>query len=158
MRHYLTIGLFVVASSCVIGGVAWTLTKAFQNPVEMDDTFLQTYQKTDDNYNELKLSEQRFKQKYDVQLLATTLSQAGGTLALNVISKEKNSTISGVNIHAKLTRPDTSKYDQNLTFSFNGNSYTAIVQPLPKLGRWQLKANIQEGETGMFITQEYFIK
>lgn len=154
-NYYMTIFLFVFASLCVIIGVTLTLKIALSNPVEMDDSYLQSYQKTDKNIAAIQQSEHLFLSRFNANFDDTNLTNNGGIVSLNIVNRENNASVSTMHINAKITRPDSTKFDQNLSFAFDGNRYTAKVAALPKLGRWQVKVQISEGNLSFFTTKEF---
>ncbi|WP_122893570.1 hypothetical protein [Arcobacter peruensis] len=59
------IGIFLFTFSLIV----WTIVSAVKTPVSDDKSFLRSYQDVDANYNDIIISNQKFLEKYDFNLV-----------------------------------------------------------------------------------------
>lgn len=60
---------FIGIFSFVFSMIIWTIVSATSVPVNEDNSFLQTYQEVDDNYNKIMNSNLDFNNKYDLSFI-----------------------------------------------------------------------------------------
>jgi len=60
--------LFIAIFSFTLYMIVWTIYNSTQNPVYQDQSFLNSYQNVDGNFNEIAFSNQNFLEKYDFEL------------------------------------------------------------------------------------------
>ncbi|MEF3191350.1 MAG: FixH family protein [Campylobacterales bacterium] len=155
-----------------------TVVVALDNPVVMDSSYNSYYQKVNKDINALIESQHRFDSRYNVEILldGTLLPQRKQSFVhsrqplthinssfpkkftITLLSRENNSTAEG-NISIKLTRPETDQFDQMLEVAREAEgNYTALLNKLPKAGRWIVRVEINaSGERG-FFEREFFLQ
>lgn len=60
--------LFISIFSFTLYMIIWTIYNSTQSPVYQDQSFLNSYQNVDGNFNEIAFSNQNFLEKYDFEL------------------------------------------------------------------------------------------
>ncbi len=138
---------YIIALSIlgVVGLSAWTVKTAINNPVDMSDYGMQGYHEYDSNANNIIEAKIAFDQKYSIVFLTPQINEKGTVIEYKITDKAGNA-VNDAKIEAVMTRPDTKKFDVNLTV--NGASegkYTFQSVDLPKVGRWDILANITVG-------------
>jgi nitrogen fixation protein FixH len=137
------IGLSTIA---VIGFAVATIKMAIKNPVELSDYGMQSYHTYDDNANDIINAKIAFDQKYTVGFLTQQLLEKKSVLIYEVKDK-MGKAIDDAKVEVVLTRPDTTKFDLNLTNpSIQEGKYTFNPIDLPKQGRWDIMAKITIGK------------
>ncbi|MDR2342387.1 MAG: FixH family protein [Campylobacteraceae bacterium] len=148
--HAILISLGLIVLACV-----YTIVEALKNPVEMDTFYLQSYQEVDKNYDKIKAAQESFEKKYVTffEVDSGILHVGDNKVRIAISDKEQGKCDFGVDIEMLLTRPETNKYNQNLTISDIEQCkwfFAPIV--IEKVGRWQFQTKITIGEdVGFFI-------
>ncbi|MDR3345796.1 MAG: hypothetical protein LBS73_01340 [Campylobacteraceae bacterium] len=157
--HALIASILLIVLACI-----YTIVKSLEYPVEMDTYYMQKYQDVEKNFDKIKAAQEGFDERYVVYF--ETNSAKGGDVyvgegnELRVVINEKNQTYPNLcsfdaNVELLLTRPETNKYNQNLTNSDSEKCrwfFPAIA--IEKLGRWQFQTKITIGEYVGFFTHE----
>lgn len=142
------IGLSIIA---VIGFSVATVGIAMKNPVEMSDYGMQSYHSYDDNVNDIIKAKIAFDQNYTIEFLTPQIQEKKSVLVYKVSDKTGN-TIDNAKIDVVLTRPNTDKFDLNLSNpTVTDGKYTFNEVDLPKVGRWDILAKVSIGDK-----QRYF--
>jgi hypothetical protein len=137
------IGLSIVG---VIAFSVATVKVAIKNPVEMSDYGMQSYHSYDDNVNDIINAKIAFDQNYTIAFLTPQIQEKRSVLVYQV-RDISGKAIDNAKIDVVLTRPDTDKFDINLTNpSENDGKYTFSEVDLPKVGRWDILAKVSIGD------------
>ncbi len=137
------IGLSIVG---VIGFSIATVSVAIKNPVEMSDYGMQSYHSYDDNVNDIINAKIAFDQNYTIAFLTPQIQEKDSILVYQVRDKSGKA-VDDAKIDVVLTRPDTTKFDFNLTKpSVSEGKYTFNAIDLPKVGRWDILAKVSIGD------------
>ena len=144
--HSIVLSIFAVIGMC-----AWTIKIAVENPVEEDYSYFSKYQTVDADINKIILKEQAFNEKYSVNVANDNFIIGENSIQLKVSKKEDNSSIEGAKVKLVVTRPHTSKSDQDLKLlSDNDGIYKFEPFEIKKLGRWQIVSRVTIGELEAF--------
>ncbi|MDR0580248.1 MAG: FixH family protein [Campylobacteraceae bacterium] len=150
--HAILISLGLIVLACV-----YTIVEALKNPVEMDTFYLQSYQEVDKNYDKIKAAQENFERKYTTffEIDNNILHLGDNKVRVVINDKEQGKCDFNADIKMLLTRPETNKYNQNLTIS-NVEKCRWFFTPIAieKVGRWQFQAKITIGEDVGFFTYE----
>ena len=123
----------------VIGLCVWTVKIAVEN------------QQVDENINDILLKEQAFNKKYSVVLSNKNFVVGQNSFELKVIDKNDNSAIDQAKVKVAITRPHTSKSDQDLKLLSEKNGvYKFEPFEIKDLGRWQIVSRVTIGELEAF--------
>jgi len=141
------IGLSIVA---IIGFSVATVSVAVKHPVEMSDYGMQNYHTYDDNVNDIINAKIAFDQNYTITFLTPQIHEKQSVIVYKVSDKSGNM-VNDATIDVVLTRPDTIKFDLNLTNpNVNDGKYTFNAIDLPKIGRWDILAKVSIGDKQRF--------
>lgn len=123
-----------------------TVKVALNNPVEMSKYGMQSYHDYDNNVNDIIEAKIGFDQNYTIRLLTPQIVEKGTIISYKITDKA-NKEINDAKVEVVLTRPDTTKFDLNLTMPvINKGSYTFNAVDLPKAGRWDILAKVSIGD------------
>lgn len=137
------IGLSIIG---VIGLSVATVKVAINNPVEMSDYGMQNYHDYDDNVNDIINAKIAFDQNYTIAFLTPQIQEKKSVLVYQVCDKSGKA-IDDAKVEVVLTRPDTTKFDLNLTKPIvRDGKYTFNAIDLPKIGRWDILAKVSIGD------------
>lgn len=162
--------LFIGLFTFTLGMIVWTIVSAVKTPVHEDKTFLESYQKVDDKFNEILESNEAFKSKYDFSIQVnqhifglTTEDIFYSQRVLQEKSKHKNLLKKGENsiiitlkdkegnlintaiLNYRVTKSTNNKSDMDF------NSYESKVN-IPIQGNWNITGTIEtkDGYKGYF--------
>ncbi len=137
--------IFAVMGMCV-----WTVNVAINNPVEEDYSYFLKYQAVNEDINDILVKEKAFNEKYNVVLSNKNFTIGQNSFELKVTDKE-GTPIDVAKIKVGITRPHTSKEDQDLKFlSENNGVYKFEPFEIKDLGRWQIVSRVTVGEVEAF--------
>lgn len=169
--------LFIGIFTFTLGMIIWTIYSSTQVPVNQDESFLNSYQKVDANFNEIAASNKNFLKEYDFTLTVNNkefdLSYTDifysqrvieskslhkdalkiGTNKIDVIIKNKktNEVISNAQISLRVTRATNNKSDINLTaFKELNGAYKSDFE-LTMKGNWNITGVVSIGETKGYL-------
>ncbi len=143
------IGIFL-AIMAVVGMGIWTLKKANDNPVVMDEFYFGKYQDVELNYNKIQESQIAFDKNYNISKNLKKLNIGNNTLIITVTDKSNNP-VKSAKIMVKITRPFTNKQDRNLkVISQKNGVYTFSPFNIDKIGRWQILSKVSVGDKTSF--------
>ena len=148
----------VVAFIPFVAGIIATLVIALDNPVAMDDTFLENYQKVDKNYNELMAKQVEFNKEINATVITPSLVMGEQELSIVVTQKLTGAKVNTATFKGVLTRPETQAMDQNLTFVYTDSGVYKAKVNVPKVGRWQVKTLVSVGQNSGMVQREYSIR
>ncbi len=144
--HAIVLSIFFVIGLCV-----WTVKVAIENPVEEDYSYFLKYQTVDAEINKILINEEAFNKKYNVLLSDNNFVIGQNSFELKVLNKEDNSTIDGAKVKVVLTRPHTSKENQDLKLLSDKNGvYKFEPFEIKNLGRWQIVSRVTVGDLEAF--------
>ncbi len=144
--HAIVLSIFFVIGLCV-----WTVRVAIENPVEEDYSYFLKYQTVDAEINKILINEEAFNKKYNVLLSDNNFVIGQNSFELKVLNKEDNSTIDGAKVKVVLTRPHTSKENQDLKLLSDKNGvYKFEPFEIKNLGRWQIVSRVTVGKLEAF--------
>jgi hypothetical protein len=155
--HAILVSLGLIVLACV-----YTIVEALKHPVEMDTFYLQDYQEVDKNYDKIKVLQENFEKKYIVSFEINGLQEgalhvgSNNSLQVTVSDKEQNEKCNfNASLQLLLTRPETNKYNQNLTnFHIKECAWFFPEFTVEKVGRWQFQTKITLGEDVGFFLHE----
>lgn len=137
------IGLSTVA---VIGLGINTILVAINNPVEMSEYGMQSYHSYDDNVNDIIKAKIEFDKNYVIAFVTPQIAEKGTVISYKITDKSNNA-INKAKVNVVLTRPDTTKFDVNLSNpTVSDGKYTFPSVDLPKAGRWDIQAKVSVGD------------
>ncbi len=142
------ISIFGIFSACV----ASIFVTTQYAPVQLSDEKMLNYHEADAKANDLINSQIAFDKKYDIQYLHSGLNVNNDTkIAYKIVDKNKNA-IDNAKLKILLTRPDTLKYNIELTSpKVSNGTYTFSNTKLPVEGRWNIIAKIDiANDTGYY--------
>ncbi len=143
------IGIFLAIMAVVAMGV-WTIKKANDNPVVMDEFYFGKYQDVELNYNKIQESQIAFDKNYNFSCNLNKLNIGDNTLTIT-ISDKSNAPVENAKIMVKITRPFTNKQDRNLkVISQKNGVYTFPSFNIDKVGRWQILSKVTVGDKTSF--------
>ncbi len=149
--HAIVISIFLIIGACV-----WTIIIALDNPVEMDDFYLQKYQDVDKNINLIIKKQKDFFTKYNIVNKTQKFDlNKKNNIVCSLIDKNSSKKIENAKVIFHLTRPETTKLDKTIVASLVDGEYIAKDVELKKLGRWQLKVKATIGSNEGFKEYEY---
>ncbi|MDA3062161.1 MULTISPECIES: hypothetical protein [unclassified Campylobacter] len=184
----------------IIAACVATIIFSLDYPVHSDNFYFDKYQKVDENYNEIQISQAKFDEKY--KIFISDFSSSGdenfvvlapkndtlinelnfdkkflntfrenGFNAQNLLPLAPNYEISRGNkfsfkiafkpsfdkIHAqiRLSRPETNEFDRDLSVRFQDNFLIVDQFEIPKEGRWQVVARLEDGQNVGFYKFEF---
>ncbi|MDR1975723.1 MAG: 4-hydroxy-3-methylbut-2-en-1-yl diphosphate synthase [Campylobacteraceae bacterium] len=160
--HGIIISLLLIVCACI-----YTIVEAVKYPVEMDTYYLDTKQNVDRNYDKIKAAQEAFEKKYIISFEVNEqddgLLNVGDGNKVRILINLKDGSTGGysaqcdfdANVELLLTRPETNKYNQNLTYT-NAEKCRWFFEPfnIEKIGRWQFQTKITIGEDVGFFTHE----
>ena len=148
--------------------IAWTITMTVGAGVGLDDdnTFLSTYHKVDDNFNNIVVSNDSFNKKYEIKLSINGkeikdlsyddifLSQrvikdrknrknilkfGKNDVLLTVIDKSTNNIIKDIDATMMFTMPSTHDFDEKLLIT-NGDE--TVIANIGKISHWNIMGTV----------------
>lgn len=136
----------ILSIIAIIFASAYTVVIALDNPVEMDDFYLQKYQDVDKNINTIIKKQKAFFDRYEIKGDVKVLDLAkANTITYTIFDKKEQKEVSDAKLLLHLTRPDTNKFNQNINATFKDGKYIFEAVKVAKEGRWQLKLKAQIG-------------
>ncbi|MDR3177450.1 MAG: FixH family protein [Campylobacteraceae bacterium] len=151
--HGIIISLLLIVCACV-----YTIVEAVKYPVELDTYYFDSKQNVDRNYDKIKASQEAFDKKYTVFFETNggrgfTIRTDGDNEVRVVINDKEGKCDIDADVKMLLTRPQTNKYNQNLTFSHTEKCrWFFSTFNIETIGRWQFQAKITIGEDVGFFT------
>ncbi len=143
------IGIFLAIVAVVILGV-WTIQKANENPVVMDEFYFDKYQDVEHNYIAIQKSQIAFDKNYNISKNLTEFKLGQNTLKLTLTDKSNNP-IDNAKVIVKITRPFTNKQDIELNVtSVKDGVYRLSSFTIKELGRWQILSKVSVGDKTSF--------
>ncbi len=124
-----------------IGMGVWTVKTAIDNPVEIDDTYMMSYQDLDKNIYKIEAMKRKFQQRYQVRLLTQKLGFPHAHIEFEILTKD-GKPVSDADVVALLTRPETNKKDIKTQAKYINGRYVVDAK-LPLEGRWNLLLKIK---------------
>ncbi len=139
------IGIFL-AILAVVGLSVWTIQKANENPVVLDEFYFDKYQNVELNYNKIQKAQIAFDKNYNLTHNLKELKLGKNTLTITITDKQNNP-ISNAKVEVKITRPFTNKQDKNLkVITVKDGVYTLSPFEIKNLGRWQILSKVTIGD------------
>ncbi len=143
------IGIFLATIAVVILSI-WTIQKANENPVVMDEFYFDKYQNVELNYNEIQKKQKLFDDNYRFNYNLKELKIGPNKLTITLKDISGNP-INDANVTIKLTRPFTNKQDINLkVISIENGVYRLNDFNISQIGRWQILSKISKGDAVSF--------
>ncbi len=136
----------------------WTIKVALKNPVQLENSYMMKYQDVDENINEILLKQKAFDAKYRVEMGFNKLSK-GKNRAVVVLLDKNGKGVTGAEITALVTRPDTTEEDIELkNFSADKGRYSSEEFEIERGGRWNILFRIKIGDDIGFKKYKSFVK
>ncbi len=136
----------------------WTIKVAISNPVQLDRSYMMSYQEVDDNINKIMAMQKKFDSKYVINFNKNILHIGKNRVVLNIKDKDGNIVKNG-EIVAIVTRQTTSQYDIHLkNFRLKDSNYESEEFQLKSGGRWNIEVKVKIGEDIGYKTYKTFVK
>jgi hypothetical protein len=152
--HGIIISLLLITGACI-----YTIVEAVRYPVELDTYYFDTKQNVDRNYDKIRAAQESFEKKYTVffeinGVKEGSLNVGDNNSAMIVVNSSNECAFDAI-VELRLTRPETNKYNQNLTVSDTKQcKWLFTPVSIEKIGRWQFQTKIIIGEDIGFFTYE----
>ncbi|MDR0762421.1 MAG: FixH family protein [Campylobacteraceae bacterium] len=152
--HGIIISLLLIVCACI-----YTIVEAVKYPVEMDTYYFDTKQNVDRNYDKIKAAQEAFDKKYIVSFEVNggnaNLHTVGNNDIRVVINDKEGKCDFDADVKLLLTRPETNRYNQNLTLSgIEKCRWFFTPFSIEIIGRWQFQTKVTIGEDVGFFTYE----
>lgn len=121
--------------------LGYTVAVAVNNPVNMENLFLDDYKSVDKNYEKILADNKEFDAHVDFTYKFTDIEN-NKYLHLNFVS-DKYLTFKTI---ATLTRPHTNKYNQSLSISSSTDNSHIFNMPNLLKGKWRIIIKIQTSD------------
>ena len=118
----------------------WTVKTAIDNPVEIDDSYMMSYQELDKNIYKIQQMKRKFQQRYQVRLLTKKLDFPDAHIEFEILTKD-GKPVKDAKVEVLLTRPETKKRDIKTQARYVDGRYV-VEAKLPLEGRWNLLLKI----------------
>lgn len=156
--------LFIGIFSFTLYMIIWTIYNSTQSPVYQDQSFLNSYQNVDGNFNEIAFSNQNFLEKYDFELKVNeqtfdlsyedifysqrvieaksehknALKTQNNQLVITIKDKQTKQVIDNAKISVRIMIPTNNDNDLDLeNFEFLNNTYSTTFS-LPNKGNFNI--------------------
>ena len=144
------IGIFLAILAVVVLSI-WTIQKANEYPVVMDEFYFDKYQNVELNYHEIQrkqiLFDKNYKFSYNIKEFKVNKPI---TLVVTLVDIKGNP-INDANLTVKITRPFTNEQDIDLKVSsVKDGKYTLNTFTINQIGRWQILSKISKGDAVSF--------
>ncbi len=137
--------ILLIATIGVIFSGYLTIKVALNNPVEMSNYGMQSYQAYDNNANKIITAQIAFDQKYTISFLTSQITPKATVIEYALADKAGKAVDDG-KIEVVLTRPNTRDSDINLSMpTVSEGKYTFAPVDLLKAGRWDILAKVSVG-------------
>lgn len=152
--------VLVVVTSVII----WTVDLALKNPAELDNTYMSSYQKVDEEINKIQKNQKAFNTLYRVEGIPVRLLRENPAgMMLRILEKESGRGVDNAVVDVRFTRPHTSKDDIEARRMVAHGELTGSysLQPLdfPKPGRWIVQVRIKvDNLEEAYLQQEFFVE
>jgi hypothetical protein len=159
--HYYKWPLIILAFIAFGAGLStWTLTKAFNAPVQMADDYMMDYQQVDMHIEDILDSKAKFDAKYRIDIERKKLKLATPqSVVIKVIDKASNTTVDNAQLDVVVTRPFTKENDVWFKgLKAQNGEYTVGPFKLQAPGRWQVFARATKDDMTGFKKVEYKAK
>jgi hypothetical protein len=149
----IALAIFAVFMACVA-----TVIIAVNNPVEMDDFYLQKYQNVDKNFINIEKDIIEFNKKFKVKLDKDRVNMGKDFVSI-IVTTIDNTPVKNAEIEFLITRPDVSKYDKKGKIITDSNGVAKIEEfDFEKIGRWQILVKTAVGEYKGYNKMEVFAR
>lgn len=139
----------LIIISCII-----TVILALNHPVHMDNYYFESLENIDRNYNEIQASQERFDEKYSVNLVNDSFDLSKDiNLQISILPKIKSD--NNLSFELLITRPETSEFDFLPDAKFNGNILELSSFKVSKVGRWRVDLKLNDGNDTGFYRMEF---
>jgi len=156
--------------------IVWTIKSAVNTPVYEDRSFMQKYQDVDDNFNKMVIENVKFNNRYetkvhinsrtvgmdfsDIQFGQRSLEKHSknqnmlilgeNSISIEIVDREKGTSVSDANISFQVTRPIKDDQDINLNdFVLKEGVYHSQTITLDLEGYWNIIGKITaDGHVG----------
>ena len=156
-RNYWPYAIVGMILTVVVLGI-WTIKVAVSNPVQLDRSFMRSYQEVDENYNEIVAAQKAFEKKYRVDLSSNRLKIGENRIEVAVTDKEGHA-VSDANITAIVSRPTTHVGEKRLThFHFTNGRYVSEPFKIEKEGRWNIDVKVTVAKDTGYKTYKTFVR
>jgi len=149
----IALAIFTVFIACVV-----TVIIAVNNPVEMDDFYLQKYQNVDENFIAIEKEIAEFNKRFKVKLDKDRVNMGKDFVSV-VVTTIDNTPVKDAKIEYLITRPDVSKYDKKGKIATDSNGIAKIEEfDFEKIGRWQILVKTSVDRYNGFNKMEVFAR
>lgn len=147
------ISILLIVLACII-----TIIVALKHPVYVDNSYFQSYQEVDENYNDIKASQAIFEKNYKLDFLYKDTKKEDKKIIYLLKANENNEflikisskyNIKDLKIKALLTRAHNTEQDKTLKTSFYKNGIKYILKPTQK-GLWQFLIKLSDAKNSAF--------
>ncbi|RAX56877.1 hypothetical protein CCZ01_08020 [Helicobacter monodelphidis] len=138
----------------VIVLIVVTVQIALKNPVQLEDSFLMSYQEADASINDIQKEQKQFLEHYQVHFelpKQQSLEFSQGISFVLIQRDNQKKLVDAKILKAILTRPHTSRDDKDLEFYAQNQHYQSEAFILPDYGRWIVQGVLEiDGKKGYF--------
>ncbi|MCI6988887.1 MAG: hypothetical protein MR902_04860 [Campylobacter sp.] len=146
------LSIFAIACACVA-----TVIVSLDYPVHMDDFYFNSYQKVDENYNAIQISQQNFDEKFAINLVNDQFN-VDEPVSIKFNLTDKNLVgYDALNVEVLITRPDSSEFDKRPGFNIKDGILEITPFSVEKLGRWQILLKLSDKKDTGFYKFEIFV-
>lgn len=169
--------LFIGIFTFTLGMIIWTIYSSTQAPVNQDESFLNTYQNVDENFNDIAMANENFLNNYDFVLKVNKqefgltysdifysqrviesrsphkdiLNVGDNQVQIIIKNRATKEVISDAQIALRVTRATNNKSDINLeSFEQNQDSYQSNFE-LTMKGNWNITGVVSIGDNKGYI-------
>lgn len=146
---------YVISGMIVIGIIAggWTIKIALDNPVQIDNSFMQNRWALNQNINKILEDQILFDREYNAEYISRDVKKDNAKVVFKVLKKDGTAVENAV-FDLLLTRPETVELDIKLTKPTQAKNgiYSFENISLPKEGRWNIFAKISIDDKIGYIT------
>ena len=149
--------------------IIWTIKSTVETPVYEDKSFLSSYHNVDADFNKMMAQSKNFNQLYDVKVKINEktigmdikdaflgqrsiekhsthrnmLKVGENTLAISIVDKKSQKSVSDANLTFQITRAIVDKYDIDLDkFTYKNGVYRTTAK-INKAGNWDIQGVVR---------------
>lgn len=160
--------LFIGLFSYTLGMIIWTIVNAVNTPVHEDKTFLTKYQQVDDTFNDILVSNEKFKQSYTFTIMINNetiglttedifysrrvldkrskhkdLLKKGENKITVIVKDKQNNYVKDAKISFRVTKATNSKADMDFSNEKAMSEKFVNLVEIPIQGNWNITGTVE---------------
>ncbi|MBL0687494.1 MAG: FixH family protein [Sulfurospirillum sp.] len=137
---------------------AMVVKLAMDNPVQMDNYYLEKYQQVDENINKIREKQKIFEENFTLDYKTKKFTMGiSNSFEMSIINIKDKSIVKNADIRLVISRPDTNEFNQEIRLkSTKDGTYVFNGIKADKPGRWQVLTKIKIGEKSSFNKHEVY--